>query len=287
MNAFHSFWSLPNTSRNYGEIGFPDFELLTAMLSVFTWKKHSGSIKMITDSRGAAYFKSIGLGSLWDEIDTSLDEMDEGVDPIFFWAAGKLHALKSMELPCVMLDTDIIFWKKPELSDEFDVIAAHDEALADWIYPNPNNFWFKDGYRFPEQWDFSLKAANTAFLYMKNEEFRDTYVNAAQDFFRHVYTEGLSPTSAMCFGEQRILPMCAKAEGVKLGYLMRQEELSRQDYVTHTWGLKQVLSTSWRVREELCMRMVSRIMKDFPEKEEVLKGCPPVKPYYDRYMKEQ
>ena len=287
MRAFHSFWSRPNSIRNYDRIGFPDFELLTAILSALEWQTHNGPITMVTDSAGADFFRSIGLGDLWDEIDTSLDQMDLGIDPFLFWAAGKLYALKTMEAPCVMLDTDLIIWKNLDSLWDWgqDIIAAHPEDLNPFVYPGKEYFHLTDDYQFPEDWDFSLAAANTAFLYLRDGDFRDYYVDAAIDFFRHIRIDGLNPVTAMCFAAQRVLPMCAKVKGQRMGYLLDLSQALDQDLVTHTWGFKTVFNSNPAARDEFCMRCVRRIMTDFPERETLLTGCQQLKGYHDRYLK--
>lgn len=265
MDAFHSFWSKPNSCRNQGTVKFPDFELFTAILSALEWKKHNGSIRLITDSEGAAYFKSLGLINLWDSVDTSLDEIHD-VDPFLFWAAGKLYALSKMETPCVMLDTDLIIWKDMSWVKDFDLVTAHSEALNPYVYPDQSIFKLKNGYTFPAEWDFSLDAANTAFLYIKDAAFRDYYVDAATTFFKHVEMDGLNPVTAMCFAEQRILPMCAAVKGQKMGYLLDLSRADEQDFVTHTWGFKDVLRSVPEANKEFCQRCMHRIEKEFPEK---------------------
>lgn len=284
MEAFHSFWSKPNRARNGGEIRFPDFEQLTAILSALEWKRHSGPIRMVTDTPGAVSFGEAGLSAFWDVVDTTLDTLKENLDPIAFWAAGKLCALESMNMPCVMLDTDIILWNNVDTLLKSDVVAAHAEALNPRSYPSPSFFHFTDGYVFPEDWDFSLRAANTAFLYIRDAKFRDSYVNAAMEFMKHVRTDGLNPVQTMCFAEQRILPMCAKAAGKTLTYLMGTDTVFRQDFVTHTWGFKGVLQKNTLAREEFCMRCVRRIFLDFPEQADLLLKCRDLSDYARRYL---
>ncbi len=273
MEAFHSFWSEPNRCRNGGEIRFPDYEQLTAILSALEWKRHSGPIRMVTDTPGAALFSAAGLDAFWDGTETTLDRLNGAVDPIAFWAAGKLWALKSMHMPCAMLDTDLILWDNVEALLKSDVVAAHAEALNPRTYPSPSRFLFRDGYTFPDKWDFDLKAANTAFLYLRDDDFRDCYVRMALDFMNHVEPGCLNPVQTMCFAEQRILPMCAKAEGRTLSWLMETGEVFRQNFATHTWGFKRVLRTNAKAREEFCMRCVRRVFQDFPEQAEMLFHC--------------
>lgn len=265
MDAFHSFWSMPGFLRNQGNLDFPEFELFTAILSALKWREKNGSIRLITDTPGALFFQNIGMEGLWDEIDLSLDEIDPKINPFLFWAAGKLFALQKMKTPCVMLDTDLIIWESLDRLSEYEVVAAHPEDLNPFVYPDQSTFVLENGYSFPEDWDFTIAAANTAFLYLKNQEFRDHYVKSAMDFFLNVKTERLNPVSAMCFAEQRVLPMCAKAQKQKMAYLMDLSEARAQSLVTHTWGYKNVLRQNKEENDKFCRRCADRIWKDFPE----------------------
>ena len=286
MEAFHSFWSEPNRGRNNGNVRFPDYEQLTAILSALKWKQHNGTIRMITDTEGAAYFAAAGLDCFWDRIDVSLDELKGNVDPFLFWAAGKLYALKSMPAPCVMLDTDLIIWDSVEEVFQYDIVAAHSEELNEDVYPDKKIFHLKNNYSFPSEWDFTLDAANTAFLYMKDGAFRDYYVDEAIRFFNSVDIDGLNPVTAMCFAEQRVLPMCAAAKKKELGFLFDLMDADEQDIATHTWGFKQILDEVPEARYEFCMRCVRRVFVDFPEFVPQLAKCRDLKKYYDEYIKE-
>ncbi len=282
MEAFHSFWSEPGRCRNGGNIRFPDYEQLTAILSALEWQKHNGPVRMITDPEGAEFFEEIGIYSLWNRIDATLNGVKDSIDPFLFWAAGKLFALKSMPVPCVMLDTDLIVWKNVDALLTADVVAAHPEELNQEVYPDLRTGRLKRAYRFPEDWDFSLPAANTAFLYIRDEEFRDYYVNHAISFIREAEREGLNPVTAMCFAEQRTLPMCAAAKGRRLAYLMDDLwETDEQEFVTHTWGFKQVMEDLPEAREQFCLRCVRRIVKEFPERAAMLEKCRDLKQYYE------
>ena len=284
MEAFHSFWSEPNRGRNNGEVRFADYEQLTAILSALEWQKHNGEVRMITDSEGAEYFKKNGMDVFWNRIDVSLDGLKGNIDPFLFWAAGKLYALKTMPAPCVMLDTDLIIWKNTDWVSGFDVVAAHYEELYEDVYPDKSIFKLKPGYSFPKEWDFSVDAANTAYLYIKDAYFKDYYVNSAIEFFNNVEIDGLNPVTAMCFAEQRVLPMCAAAWGKSIGYLLElDEDAEEQETVTHIWGFKQLLDDMPEARHGFCMRLVNRIMTEFPERREDLARCTELRKYYDEY----
>lgn len=280
MDAFHSFWSVPNRMRNGGKIWFPDYELLTMILSALKWKEHNGSIKMVTDSQGADFFESNQLHDLWNEIDVSLDQMNCVIDPFLFWAAGKLYALKGVSCPCVMLDTDLIIWEKLEDLFCYDIVGAHVEDLISDVYPDTQVFKMKESYRFPQEWNFKTKAINTAFLFLKESSFRDYYVESAEIFMYSVNTDGLNPTTAMCFAEQRVLGMCAEAKNVQIKYLLELEKANQQNFITHLWGYKRQLITSYEEKERFCIRCVERIIADYPEYESVIASNKILLKYY-------
>ena len=284
MEAFHSFWSEPNKGRNGGSIRIPDYEQLTAILSALEWRRHNGPIRMITDTEGLHFLEAAGLAPFWDRIETTLDTLSGRADPYLFWAAGKLFALQEMPSPCVMLDTDLIVWGNvDQLLAGSRIAAAHAEPLMPQVYPDASVFRLKDGSHFPKEWDFTLDAANTAFLFLRDAGFKKKYTEAALEFLGHVSPEGLNPVTAMCFAEQRILPMCAAAAGLRVDFLTTMEEADEQELLTHTWGFKQVMEELAEPRDQFCMRCVRRIAVSHPESAGLLLDCPALKDYYLRY----
>ncbi len=274
MRAFHSFWSAPNRARNGGDVAFSDHELLTLMLSALEWRRHNGEIAMITDRAGAAYFARAGLSALWSEPPAAaLDSL--ALDPFFFWAAGKLEALRLTPAPCVMLDTDLIVWRDVGALLGDRAVAAHREALDPAVYPDPfETFPLAPDYAFPAAWDFSLPAANTAFLYLPREDLKARYTAEAFRFMAALRPSGLDPTVTMCFAEQRVFPMCAAAEGVGVDTLLDVRAADEQELVTHLWGFKRALSQDAARRAEYCIGCAARILTDFPEWEGVLAANP-------------
>lgn len=283
MRAVHSFWSKPHRIRNFEHIQMPDYELLTLVLSALKWKQLNGSIRMVTDTPGREFFFNMGLGSLWSEpVSAQLDDIPEELDAVPFWAAGKLYALAGSDVPCVMLDTDMIIWKQLEEPPPDTVVTAHREHLGPPVYPQPDIFALKEGYAFPIEWDFTLDPANTAFMFIPDAEFRDYYVQSAVDFMLSLRPMQLDACITMCFAEQRLLPMCAAAKGRHLQFLFREDELWKQDLATHVWGHKQVLASDADARDEFCAGCVRRILYEFPEWAFWLSTNPQTKAHYLR-----
>ncbi|MGN0421682.1 MAG: DUF6734 family protein [Lachnospiraceae bacterium] len=278
--AFHSFWSKPGQIRNQDNTILQDYELLTMMLSALKWREKNGPITMITDSVGADFFERNGLLPIWDGVETTLDQIPDQIDPFLFWAVGKLYALKGMKCPCAMVDTDLIVWRNIETYiSEYQVVAAHDENLDINVYPCPQEFHLKEGYHIPNEWDFSIRPSNTSFLYIAQKEFCTYYVQSALDFVFGVENSTLNPITGMCFAEQRILPMCAAAKGLSHGYLTTLSTVHEQNFLTHLWGYKRVLSNCKQEREKFCRRCIRRLRMEFPQYDDILQKNPLFMPY--------
>lgn len=285
MDAFHSFWSKPNAIKNRGKINIPDYELLTMILSALEWKSTNGSIKIITDSQGAEFFESNGIYNLWDEIDTSLDYIASDIDPFLFWAAGKLYAFKIISCPYVMLDTDLIIWKNIDCLLNYDIVAAHYEELMPDVYPDIRTFKMKESYQFPKEWNFNIKAINTAFLFIKENSFRDYYIKCAEEFMHGIIMDNnFNPITAMCFAEQRILGMCTEAKGLQVNYLLQLKNAEQQDFITHIWGYKRKLNSSYKHKINFGIQCIKRIIEDFPEYEHIIANNRKFSIYYKEYQ---
>lgn len=284
MNAFHTFWSRPFCMAHPGQpLMMADYDLFCTILSALQWRRKNGSIRLITDRMGERYFCSYGLDFLWDGgIDVVLDHIPYCVDPLTFWAAGKLYALRTMQAPCVMLDIDFIVWEN--LSDALsasDLMVIHREELNPDIYPDPRSFVCSEGYRYPDDWDFTLPACNTAFCYFGSESLRQKYTQQALDFIEAARAR--HPLYYMVFAEQRLLAMCAKQNGASVDALSELPTLfSGQTRFTHLWGYKQRLQQNPQERQRFCLRCARRIAVDFPDAVSRCQIHPLLHPYFIR-----
>jgi hypothetical protein len=267
-----------------------DYEILTTILSALKWREHNGGIKMITDETGAAYYRSIGIEHIWDlGIHTTLTETADltHIDPVLFWAAGKLAALRRQYTPCVMLDTDFIVWDS--LSTQIrtsELITAHREYINKIIYPDAASFEMVTGYHFPSEWDWSILPCNTAFLYIADEALKTHYTENAFQCMEHI-VNGLNNIATMVFVEQRLLGICAAIMGVQINTLLDVDNLDGQTRFTHTWGYKQSLQKEIKERNTFCVRCVKRIIKDFPEEKATLEGIASIVPYIEEVYREK
>lgn len=277
MNAIHVNWTKPS-------MGKPpeDFELLTTIISALKWREKNGSIGLITDNAGAEYYKRNSIDVIWDRgIDNCLDDIVQGINPHMFWAAGKIFALTRCTAPIAVLDTDFIVWEK--ISDDTfrDVAVIHREELYPDTYPNKEYFHMRKGYEFDSRLNWDIKACNTAFYIIKNQDFLNLYISEAVNFMRNV-VDCDETLKYMVFAEQRLFGMCAEKMGIDVQAISDLETLfgSGGGY-THIWGMKQQMRDMPELRNEFCRRCISRIIHDYPYMEEIIRRTECLKPYFE------
>lgn len=283
MDAIHINWTKPHKLYAGSPYAAEDFELLTTVLSALKWREKNGSIKMITDSAGREFYKKNGLDIIWDGgIDTSLDAVPDSINPQIFWAAGKLFALKNQSAPIAVIDTDFIVWDKILFDNLPAVTSIHFEDLYSDVYPGPSYFRMKNGYSFDNEWDWGLKACNTAFCVFKNQELINYYTSEAIRFMEHTEDNVNDTLKYMVFAEQRLLPMCAQKMNLYFSSFSNLDRLftHAENYFTHTWGMKQQMRDIPELRYDFCKRCVNRILNDYPHMGNILKHIDCLKQYF-------
>lgn len=272
IRAFHTAWSAPLFARDAdAKYSVSDFDLLTTALSALTWKRYNGPIDLHCDEIALAYYKKLSLTALWDQIYPL--PLDAGLDANCFWAAGKLLALRQTDTPCVMLDTDFIVWQPIEtMLHDLPLAVIHREPLDSGIYPDPHSLCATQPFDL-SGFDLTEPAANTAFAWFADMDFKNLYCDTALDFMRNALPNG-DRLTYMVFAEQRLLPMLAAQKNIPLAALSDLESLffSGQNLFTHTWGYKQLLRSDSEARLRFCSRCAKRIQRDFPEAVSVLAG---------------
>ena len=260
MNAIHILSTAPARARG-GEFRAEDFDLYCMALSALTWRRFNGRISLCTDSAGAEFCRSAGLNPLWNEVRRCVPDDLGGIDPVMFWAGGKLLALQQTPAPVVMLDTDFIVWKPLTFGNS--VIAAHREELYEDVYP-PLSYFSAAGHIIPD-FDESVLPLNTAFLYLPNDDLREFYTSQAVAFMRSAERCG-ETLRYMVFAEQRMAAMCAEYTGTPVETLLDHRSLFMpQDDYTHLWGAKQQMRDDPALRAELVRNCRRRLLADFPE----------------------
>lgn len=283
MRAFHTNWTRPLLYQNQGDYYIEDFDLLTTILSALMWQRYNGSIQMVTDEVGAAYYDKLGIESVWDlGIDDTLEEaIPETLDATTFWAAGKIYALAKQETPCVMMDTDFIVWRSiTDVLKKHPLSVIHDEALEESIYPSAKSFKMKSSYYY-HTWDWTKKACNTAFAVFNDDKLKKHYIKESIRFMSE--TEGKDPLIYMVFAEQRLLAMCAAELNITPYLLATLNDLfnEKQEIFTHIWGYKRHMRYDNEARQSFCKQCILRIKDDFPKTYALLYNIDSLKVYLD------
>ncbi|MGN0242946.1 MAG: DUF6734 family protein [Lachnospiraceae bacterium] len=275
MNAIHINWTKPYMLRNPGQdYQVRDYELLTTILSACTWQARNGSICMVTDSPGKAYYESIGFDKLWDGgIHHSLDYFSTlPIDADHFWAAGKIMALSLQQAPIVMIDTDFIVWDTIDFTPYGNGIATiHREEISD-CYPPADAFHMHPDYQFDPMLDWTVRPCNTAFAYIGSQTLLEEYTKASISFMMNA-VEPDDHISYMVFAEQRLLPMLARKHHLDIHEFASLNNLfaGKESLFTHTWGYKGLLNTNREHHDSFCDRCKRRILTDYPHMEPILK----------------
>nr|WP_297173895.1 hypothetical protein [uncultured Agathobaculum sp.] len=284
LRAFHTNWTRPFFVRNPGVAYALDaFELLTTALSALVWRRKNGPVRMICDSEAKRYYQSLGLCFLWDEgVHPLLDTVPQDVNPMAFWAAGKLYALSAMPAPCVMIDTDFICWKPlAPLVGGLDAAAVHREDIAPDIYPGPAAFPHTRGFDFTA-FDWSVQPLNTALSYFGSDDFRRYYTDTAIRFIRS--SPGADDAlTYMVFAEQRLISMCAVKQQARVAALSDLPALfggGQNGYFTHIWGFKQQMCDEPALYADFCRRCAARLRRDFPDAAMRLARVPVLEVYF-------
>ncbi|MDO4691686.1 MAG: DUF2589 domain-containing protein [Porphyromonadaceae bacterium] len=288
LTAFHTTHTAPARARGQ-EPYIHDVDLLTTIMSALQWRKYNGPIRLYTDSYGKRIYEEQNMNFIWDggiNVDV-LDGIQDRVDFSIFWAGAKLYALRDMQTPCVMLDTDMIVWKNLNRainprSDQ--VVCVHKEYLSE-IYPSIENLKTAKGYRFSDNWKWSAEPFNTALLYISDPKFKDTYTSHAIEFMVDNLERANDEVSQMVFAEQRLLGICAENTGTPVKTLLELDQLHQQDLITHVWGAKQALRQSSELAGQFCCDIVDRLFRDFEDLRASLLEIPVVRKYFDRTVK--
>ncbi len=283
LTGFHITHTRPTVERG-GVPYIHDFELLGTIMSALQWRFHNGPIKLYTDTKGLELYESQNMTFVWDAgIDTTLlDSIEDPINFSVFWAASKLYALRDMDCPCVMIDTDMIVWGSlDKLIDKEGVTCIHKEAISGDIYLPKELLKIPPNYHFDPLWDWSVLPSNTALLYFGNSNLKDYYTSCAFEFMRNNYDLPKENISQMVFAEQRLLSICAQRSGVEVKAFLDFNRLDDQQLFTHFWGEKEPIRRSKERADELCRDLVDRLFEDFRFCAEDLRRVPVVAKYLD------
>jgi hypothetical protein len=282
MIANHTNWTKPFYVKNGLDVEYKmeDYDVITTILSALKWRKFNGSIRMITDNIGLEYYKKLGITSIWDlGVDTSLEQFNQEsyIDHSAFWSIGKVLALKTQQLPYVMMDTDFLVWETIEdIWWENELVAIHTEPLAGFYFDkNKMQKHMKPEYNFDSEWDWVLLPFNTGFTFFNDKEFVDYYLNEVIRFIQNINPpKEWTPTEIRViysiFTDQRLFSMCAKKIGIEIKPFMELKNARRQKRFSHIWMYKDTLKSNPVARKDFCVKFLNRIITEFAEYEAMI-----------------
>lgn len=265
LTAYHVLLTTPFIKGNNGKpFQMRDYDLATAKLSAMAWRRYNGPIYLITDPDGAAYFKEQRMEDTYDGILPILEPRNYGIDPIRYWASGKLQALKKVKAPCVVIDLDLVVWRPVDVSGCI-LAAAHTEPVLERFYPDFSFFEMSRFYQFPEEWDSKVEPLNTSLMYFGVDWLKEYYADESIRFMQYERDSSDDGARCMVFAEQRILGMCAAAKGiVPKTYLKYDKPLEEQNLITHIWSAKGLLREEKEIRDKyisLCEAKITQLEK--------------------------
>jgi len=276
--AFHVIWTKPFTATGR-DFSMNDAEILTMVISALMWQKYNGTIKLYTDKTGYEFIKKHDLPGLWDGgIDTEvLESNNYPINPEIFWAAGKLMALEANSGACVILDTDLIVTRPiNDILESSAIAALHPEALNPEVYLNPSLLKFPTGFKFPDFYNWDVLPSNTAFLYIKDDSFKNFYLSESKRFMFHNAEKPEELVSQMVFAEQRLLSICADYMKIPVNHLLTEPFSPLNDSLIHLWGFKSLL----RQNSKIQTIYMKQLLKSFGEELSA-------SPHFQKYMKKQ
>jgi hypothetical protein len=228
MRAAHVLWTAP--MRSLGprlRFALAPIERLVLAASTLLWQTHSGPVTLYTDQTGCALLDHWSLLDLWSDINTDvLDNPIQGIEPGVFWDFGKTLVLAECPLPVTLLDLDLIVWRP--LQTSASVQFFHWEEIEEPWYPPLAKLPKSANYSFPVV-DERVRPANTALLYIEDEDFRRRFVRESL-----AYATGNTPShpsppslSAFLFSGQRLFSLIGASGPWTMApfvpYVFRQE----------------------------------------------------------------
>jgi hypothetical protein len=204
-------------------------EILCTLSCLLFIKHYYPNFKTIffVDDYTKEYYQQFGFLHLFDEVnDTLLNEDVNKIDKKFFWAMGKIKAQRFVKGPTLTMDLDFRIFDDLTKFGAFedDITCLWIEQIDELSYYHPiKALGFTD-----LRWDYNWtdKALNVSFLYIKNDEFKNLYCDTALEYMRASYKRFPIPSNKweknkpILFAEQYMLYQLAIKENQKIKLLI-------------------------------------------------------------------
>jgi hypothetical protein len=156
-----------------------------------------------------------------------------------------------------MLDHDLIILNN--ITSDIrgnDICAFHQEEINPEIYLPQNLLITPVDYNFPQNLNWNVKPSNTAFLFIRNSDFKLLYTKCAMEFITDNNSTPGDSDSHMIFAEQRLISMLAYREKIHIGYLLPEPFSQINKSFIHLWGFKQLLRNNRQIHDNFLRRLL-------------------------------
>lgn len=256
MRGYHIYYHFQKEENTYEYIDF-----LCQLCSILFWKKNFGYIELICNQEFLEKVEKWGLDKYYDDINTTLFESLPHKEKLeTFWSFPKIYAIKHIsnfvDKFCV-LDTDLWIYESIEFNEDHQLVGYHREDITDSEenpYLNPDRY-------INENYDWSVKPINCAFLYFNSKELISEWYNKSIEVVNSFKEEKSNNSADTLFIEQRLLPTICKDLEMKHSTIIENtylpgakkdgsewspyigfttENYERFNNIKHIWGLKKM-----------------------------------------------
>lgn len=258
MRGYHVYYYFQKEENPHEYIDF-----LCQLCSILFWKKNFGTIELICNKEFLEKVERWGLDKYYDDINTTLFDTLPHKDKLdTFWSFPKIYAINKIsnfvDRFCV-LDTDLWIYEDIDFSKEHQLVGYHREDIID---SEENPYLSPDRY-LNEDYDWSVKPINCAFLYFNSKELISNWYSKSLEVVDNFSKEKSNNSADTVFIEQRLLPTLCKELKMKhstiientylpgekkdgsewspyIGYTT--ENYEKFNNIKHVWGLKKMYS---------------------------------------------
>ncbi|GAA3042272.1 DUF6734 family protein [Streptosporangium longisporum] len=293
MPGLHVNWTGPyraglrrhrDRALENGPYTMPVEEILTCVHSAYAWRAFHGGVALVTDELGASYTAAQGLDVLYDRVDTRLDDLDAmDVDPLLYFAAGKIYTARLYAAPFAVVDTDLYLRAPVGHLGRGGFVFAHWESVGNAVYPPPEEVPRPAGLEL-SRWLFDTPAANMALSVFLDDRHRAEYAEAAMAFMTgNAGPSAAEPIVRQTFAEQRLAPAVARSLGVDLRpltdrfWVVETEEWDGPSHAGrfhHTWNQKRLLRQFPELRPAYWRYLLEDLLWNHPGAADLLPSVP-------------
>ena len=209
-----------------------ELELFFLFCSVTFWKKNhpTHTLNIVTNSDNVGFYTDMNL---WDNVIEYQFSSEYIKGERNLWAIGKLDAMKSFKTPFCILDLDMFYTEVVDFTN-MNVMFAHLEDGTDYYLTNNDISLKRSGVTL---FSTSNYAANVSFLYIKDECFKNEYVNTALEWAYKFTKSEYSNGAQMILCEQKLLMDVICKYKLKYSTLISDIWISKDNYFINNSNL--------------------------------------------------